>query len=268
MTRMGTRAPAPAWGLAGALLLAAGCAGQGPPSAEGPTDPEPLEAALEEGDERRTVRGSGHRQSPVNVVTRRAAEDGDTVSLRLRCADRVEAVAHQAHTVQLDFAPGSWTEAGGHRYALRQAHFHTPSEHQLDGMTFPLEMHVVHTPEPGDTTAAPYLVLGVLFRMGDTCRFLEEFLDEVPPEPGAVAALAPDQVHLLDLLDAFPEHGVDHYWHYEGSLTTPPYTEGVQWYLSEHVFDASPEQIHRLRELEGANARPLQELADRTVEHH
>ncbi len=70
----------PACGLAGVLAVAPGCADGSGPSAGG--HPTAVASDVHAG-----------RQSPVNVVTRRAAEDGDTVSLRLRCADRVEAVA-------------------------------------------------------------------------------------------------------------------------------------------------------------------------------
>jgi carbonic anhydrase len=229
---------------------------------------------------------SGRAQSPINVLTHEAVEEAPGHEPQLQCSDQVVAVENLGHTVQLDLAPGSWVDHEGLRYAMHQAHFHTPSEHQLDGMTYPLEMHIVHTPEADagveahngaatgttateeQTEPAPYLVLGFLFKMGEAHPFLDEFLDRIPEEAQQLSTLPIDQVHLLDLLDSYPAHAMDHYYHYVGSLTTAPYTEGVQWFLSEHIFEASPEQIQRLRALEGENARQPQKLNGRTVFHH
>ena len=55
------------------------------------------------------------------------------------------------------------------------------------------------------------------------------------------------------------------YFSYAGSLTTPPYTETVNWVVLQKVFEASPEQIQRINELEGNNARQIQELYGRKV---
>lgn len=211
-------------------------------------------------------------QSPINILTHAVQEERPGHAPRLNCNDEVVAVENLGHTVQLDLAPGSWVAYDGQHYAMQQAHFHTPSEHQLDGMTFPLEMHVVHVPESGPVGSAPspspYLVLGFLFKMGEPCAFLEAFLDRIPEEDHSMTPLPSNHVRLLDLLDAFPEHGLDHYYHYVGSLTTAPYTEGVQWFLSEHIFEAAPEQIERLRALEGENARSAQALNGRSIDHH
>lgn len=67
---------------------------------------------------------------------------------------------------------------------------------------------------------------------------------------------------------ASPHLHIDHirYYQYRGSLTTPPYTESVEWLVLKDVFEASPEQIQRINQLEGDNARRVQALYNRVVE--
>jgi carbonic anhydrase len=101
-------------------------------------------------------------------------------------------------------------------------------------------------------------------RMGKPNRFLAEFLDAIPEEPGKSAEL-----HDAFLGHVFPP-GLDleriHYYHYKGSLTTPPYTESVDWLIAKEIIEASPEQIQRINILEGNNARHVQALYSRAID--
>ena len=139
-------------------------------------------------------------------------------------------------------------------------HFHTPSEHLIDGITYPMEMHMVTTlndqPE-GETTE--YLVLAFLVRMGKENKFISNFIDQIPKEEGGI-----NKVDLNALTDSKTSNVADllkelnSYYHYKGSLTTPPYTENVNWYVMKKIFEASPEQILRINSIEGDNARHFQ----------
>jgi len=96
-----------------------------------------------------TLSGLDHGllQSPVNILTGEV-EDGDhKIAINLHDADP-EYLANKGHTIQLDFPEGSSISFEGRDYTLQQIHFHTPSEHQIDDVTFPMEMHVVNKSEP------------------------------------------------------------------------------------------------------------------------
>jgi carbonic anhydrase len=155
-------------------------------------------------------------------------------------------------------APGKNTlTIGGKVYTAVQFHFHTPSEHTLDGVHEELELHMVHM--AADGTLA---VLGVLFREGKTNKFLGQFWDkltEIHPGQSAKIPVGTIDTQELDILSGS-------FFRYRGSLTTPPYTEGVEWVVIHDVMEASREQLDIFHSaLPGTNARDLQPLNDRHV---
>jgi carbonic anhydrase len=197
---------------------------------------------------------TGDRQSPVNILL--TAVEGGGVAPALAYDTSPGRVVNTGHTVKVEVSPGCQARFGDEVYELKQFHFHTPSEHQLDGVTYPLELHAVHT-LVGDPEA--YLVVGVLFKEGAQSEFLARFLNSTP-DPGA----GPSQLEVsVDLRALYTRRSP--FLCYEGSLTTPPYTESVHWLILNRVHQASPEQIKRLNGLEGNNARHIQELHGRTV---
>ena len=123
-------------------------------------------------------------QSPVNILTSRAEGGHHEVAINLHHAEPNH-LENKGHTIQLDFQPGSSVTFDGREYQLKQFHFHTPSEHQIDGITYPMEGHIVNIIEP-KTPEDPtrYLVVSFLFRMGDEDSFITSFLDQVPRRRG------------------------------------------------------------------------------------
>jgi len=205
----------------------------------------------------------GLLQSPVNILSDET-EPGKH-QIKFGEADEVEEVANLGTTVELSFGRGITTEFDGKVYELLQLHFHTPAEHLIDGITYPMEMHLVHRgPALGAFDPPVYLVISLLVQMGAANRFFGEFLNVVPTETGEVAKL-----HDVFLHDAF-RPGFDlenvHYYHYRGSLTTPPYTESVDWLVAKDVIEAAPAQIQRINVLEGDNARHVQALYSREID--
>ena len=83
-------------------------------------------------------------QSPINILTKslRSASRHE-IEVTSMHDDKATAVVNKGHTIELEFDPGTEVAFDGKVYAFKQAHFHTPSEHQIDGMTFPMEMHFV-----------------------------------------------------------------------------------------------------------------------------
>jgi len=207
-------------------------------------------------------------QSPINIISSKAEKDTKQQYSFAFHAD-FDAAENLGHTIQVDFKPGSTCIVNGKNYTSKQFHFHTPSEHLVDGQTFPLEMHIVNTINDSSNHNKPsYLVVGVLFRMGAENKFLDEFLNKVPNEEGGKSALQTGDVKLSDLLSQFTGNDIESYFAYKGSLTTPPFSEGVQWVVLKHVLEASEDQIGKIEKREGNNARHVQAINDRIVYNH
>ena len=210
--------------------------------------------------------GHGHMQSPINIRSfKERTSNGHQITLNYK--DEIKAVENLGHTVQLDFKAGSTVSYEGIKYDVKQMHFHTPSEHLIDGMTFPMEMHIVSTEPLKDKNTTPhYLVLGILFKEGKNNKFLDEFLNKIPKTEHTLAPLEVGAVKLDDLLYSKELNDVKNFYHYLGSLTTPPYTQTVQWFVFKHIMEASPEQIEAINAIEGNNARHIQGIFARSVD--
>jgi carbonic anhydrase len=173
-------------------------------------------------------------------------------------------LANNGHTIQADYDPGSTMSLDGKRYELLQFHFHVPSEHRLGGIEFPMEVHLVHRASDGALA-----VLGAFFYGG------------LRDKPGIMASTAKTPV-LDKLWEAWPSKGgkvskadtVDvsellpfdrSYLTYEGSLTTPPCTEGVRWLLLTTPVLAGQSHVEKFLAIVGRNARPPQPLNGRIV---
>ena len=210
--------------------------------------------------------GHGHMQSPINIRSfKEKASNGHQITLNYK--DKINAVENLGSTVQLDFEAGSTISYEEVKYELKQMHFHTPSEHLVDGITFPMEMHIVAKNSPVNKNAIPkYLVIGILFKEGLNNKFLDEFLNKIPKNEHTLTNLEVGTVRLDDLLYRNDLNDVKNFYHYPGSLTTPPYTQTVQWFIFKHVIEASPEQIKTINAIEGNNARHIQGIFSRSVD--
>jgi len=200
----------------------------------------------------------GLLQSPINILSEESTTAGHNITLNF--TGKINKVENLGHTVQLDLDPGNTISMDGRTFEYKQMHFHTPSEHLIDGITYPMEMHVVTTlKDQPDGEITEYLVLAFLVRMGKENKFISNFIDQIPKEEGGI-----NEVDLNALTDSETSNvanllkELNSYYHYKGSLTTPPYTESVNWYVLKKIFEASPEQILRINSIEGNNARHIQ----------
>jgi carbonic anhydrase len=208
----------------------------------------------------------GAHQSPINIFTKRtqAENDDDQHQFVVHFQDEITAVENLGHTIQLDFKQGSTIIIGGITYTFKQMHFHTPSEHLIDGVTFPMELHIVSATE---NSASPnYLVIAILFKMGEESKFINEFLTSIPNHEHSKTNTQAGSIRFTDLVSLSPSGELGHHYHYKGSLTTPPYTETVDWFVLKQIFEASPEQIKTINKLEGNNARHIKDKNNRLVE--
>jgi len=160
---------------------------------------------------------------------------------------------HHEETEEAGVTPGAGhVTVAGVRYELEQFHFHTPSEHRFHGRSAPLEMHLVHR-----SSAGQLLVIGVPLHAG-AASTVDKVLAELAPECGEPVAL-----HDINLNSLLPASRTT--LRYNGSLTTAPFTEGVQWFLTRELT-VSRATLARFQGLFTAgNARTTQPLNGRTV---
>ncbi len=168
----------------------------------------------------------------------------------------MEDIIDNGHTIQITVDEGSTFTFGDKTYSLKQFHFHTPSEHTIDGEHAPMEMHMVHQSEDGSLA-----VVGVLFKEGAVPN--ENFAKIVANLPNAKG----ESKHITDINLELKVHlPNDNYaYHYVGSLTTPPCSEGVQWLVLRDPVSLTTEQIAAFSSRIGPNNRPTQPVNDRTV---
>jgi carbonic anhydrase len=252
-----------------AALVSISCGGSPELPSESTQEQQSAVQEEAEGDTLYALPGLGHGliQSPVNILTNDPAVGRHTIHTDFHHT-RAASVINTGHTVELEFEPGSTIAFDDKNYELKQCHFHTPSEHLIDGITYPMEMHCVNLrPEAENSRENPeYLVMGFLFKMGVENQFISEFLNRAPESRASIELSGAEAVYIEDLLNSLPKSETEHFYTYKGSLTTPPYTETVTWVLQQHVFEASPEQIQTINRLEGNNARHVQALYSRHVE--
>ncbi len=202
----------------------------------------------------------GLLQSPINIITDSLTEGNHQIIARYWPSH--EEIRHLEHTVEVEYDSGSFLAFDGVRYECKQFHFHTPAEHLIDGITYPMEIHLVHSITDDSTKNHHYFVISMLFKMGRHNNFLQDFIDKIPNAIGETAHF--DNTY-FDLSDLVREELKD-YYHYTGSLTTPPYTETVHWAVSNHILEASPGQIAKVNRIEGNNARHIQSVNGRKIE--
>jgi carbonic anhydrase len=202
----------------------------------------------------------GLLQSPINILSKQTEAGRHNITLNIK--DEINKVENLGHTVQLDFEEGQTITVDQKTYDFKQIHFHTPAEHLIDGITYPMEMHIVNK-LIGDK--AEYAVFAFHFKMGKENKFIDEFLNLIPKEEHRSKEIETGIVKLRDLFGENPREEWNSFYSYKGSLTTPPYTESVHWFVVKKIFEASPDQIKKINKVEGDNARHIQGEYNRTI---
>lgn len=198
---------------------------------------------------------SGRAQSPVHIHSQMCQHTADPLEYDYH--ETALHIVNNGHTVQFNYDPGSALVYQGARYDLVQFHFHLPGEHEIDGQTFAMEAHFVHKHAAGGTA-----VVGVMIAEGDTRHpAYARLWQHMPTTPHAETHLSRVNMNALDLL---PADRNTHY-HYRGSLTTPPCTEGIRWVVLRDAVLLSRAQIKQFRDLYEGNNRPLQPLNGRAL---
>ena len=192
----------------------------------------------------------GKSQSPINIVTK------DTVALKakniIELHETTRAVisyeVDNGHAIKITPEDDHGISIEGQHFKLLQFHYHGQSENTIDGKRFAMEMHLVHQNATGQLA-----VVAVMIDEGKHNLFYENVIAHVNGGPLTVAT--------ADLLPKSKK-----YFHFMGSLTTPPCSENVRWYVLKDSVKLDAKQIAAFRSHHDDNFRPLQPLNGRIVE--
>ena len=195
---------------------------------------------------------TGIHQSPINIVNPIPAKlpaitfNYQSTSLNIR---------NTGNTIEVVYPEGSWIEVDGTKYHLLQFHFHAPSEHTVAGNLYDMEMHLVHKSEDGTLA-----VIGVLIEAGSTNSAFAPFWDYLPSTSDESKQIKEVILNASNLLPS-----TKHTYRYIGSLTTPPCSEEVKWFVLTTPVEMSQSQIAAFKTILFGNNRPVQPLNDREL---
>ena len=197
----------------------------------------------------------GHEQSPLDI--RGAHLNKALPPIEFHYIAGAVKLENDGHTVAVHVDPGSYMVAGGVRYELVEYDFHHPSEEAVKGKLTDMEVHLLHRSADGKLAV---VAVRLNEDTGNPNAVLAALWPHLPTKAGASEKVA-DMVNPGGLLPA--DRG---YWTYMGSLTTPPCTEGVRWFILEQELSISRDQLRAFAALFTVNTRPLQDPHGRRIE--
>ena len=195
---------------------------------------------------------AGIHQSPIDLVNPTPAQ---LSPITFNYQPTSLNIHNTGNTIEVAYSKGSWIEVDGTKYYLLQFHFHAPSEHTVAGNLSDMEMHLVHESEDGTLA-----VIGVLIKSGSINTAFNTFWHYLPSVPGE-----PEQIDgvTLNAFDLLPS--AKYTYRYNGSLTTPPCSEDVKWFVLTTPIEMSQSQIAAFKAIMSDNNRPVQPLNGREL---
>jgi len=195
------------------------------------------------------------RQSPIDIDTNRAQKAKDRKKLKLVLIPGAVEIENNGYTIQVtprEQKVKAFFDGVG--FSLKQFHFHHPAEHRFDSSIAMLELHLVFVDPKGNKV----IVIGVVFKLGKENPFLESIFSWKLPKQGDESRPGTMDISLLDLQGS--------YFNYPGSLTTPPYSEIVNWFVSTTVQEMSEDQLQAFTNaVSFENNRECQNIHNREV---
>jgi len=195
---------------------------------------------------------NGHHQSPIDI---RNPKKAALPPIHFEYKPSSLHIIDNGHTIMVNYSPGSFISVGDKKYALKQFHFHRPSEEKINGKGFDMTVHLVHADDDGKLA-----VVAVLLQKGEDSPLVGELWNNLPKAKDKEELFDNVQIDLSQILP--PDRG---YYTFSGSLTTPPCSEDVTWFVLKHPATISAEEIERFSQLYRDDARPTQPLYDRVV---
>jgi carbonic anhydrase len=196
---------------------------------------------------------NGSAQSPIDIT---GAAEVSLNDLEFSYEESQLLIFNNGHTIEVEYHSGSSITYNETTYQLLQFHFHRPSEHTINGEPADMEMHLVHLSESGRLA-----VVGALMNAGDEHN--EDFEIVFNHLPAEVGEADEDTEIMINAEHLLPESRM--FYTYEGSLTTPPCTEGVRWLVMQEPLVLSMDQVIDFAAIFRNNARPTQPLNTRDL---
>jgi carbonic anhydrase len=198
----------------------------------------------------------GKEQSPIDI---RRTKKADLPAIRFEYKSGPIKIINNGYTaVRVNYAPGNgnFLIVGEKRYELTQFHFHRPSEEYIDGKPYDMVIHLMHA-----ASDAKVAGVAVLLKAGSANATIQQLWQYMPKTPGKEREVPGVDLNPAGLL---PRDSA--YYMYMGSLTAPPCTEGVAWFVLKAPVDVSAEEINAFAELYPHDVRPPQPLNGRVVQ--
>ncbi|XP_073289455.1 LOW QUALITY PROTEIN: carbonic anhydrase Nec1-like [Primulina huaijiensis] len=204
---------------------------------------------------------NGDMQSPIDLSNERVVQISQPENMNFKASNAT--FKNRGHDIQI-----KWIGDAGSIfindtvYRLRYAHWHSPSEHTINGIRYDMELHLVHLTEDPEVKIA---VIEILYTIGKSDYFLSKLMTNISSMVGkrhvemSLGIVDPNDIIIRS----------KRFYRYMGSLTIPPCTEGVIWTINKVVKSVSKDQVKLLREAvqdyAEENARPLQQINNRGV---
>ncbi|MEP9410439.1 MAG: carbonic anhydrase family protein [Candidatus Brocadia sp.] len=199
---------------------------------------------------------TGDMQSPIGISVTEKAQLENIIFHYYPTPLRI---INNGHTIQVNYGKGSSISIGHKKFELIQFHFHTPSEHVIHGKSYNMEAHLVHRGEHGELA-----VVAVLIEEGKENAFIKTLWSNFPKEVGKEHVVPEIKICASQLL---PKNTTG-YYNYTGSLTTPPCSEIVNWYILKTPIEVSRAGLNKFTALFNRDARPIQPVHGRVVKEN
>lgn len=199
--------------------------------------------------------GSGHEQSPIDIRGARLNKALTPIEFHYLAGPLT--LTNDGHTIIARMNHGGYMVADGVRYELESFEFHHPSEHPVKGKLADMDVHLVHKSADGKIA-----IIAIRFAMerGDPNAVLAALWPHLPPTAGATQKVT----EYVSAGGFLPEDRG--YWTYTGSLSAPPCTEGVQWFVFQQPLTISLDQVRAFQSIFRMNSRPTQDTHGRRIE--
>jgi carbonic anhydrase len=204
-----------------------------------------------------TVCKVGKEQSPIDI---RNAEKAELPIIRFEYkSGPLKFLINNGYTIRVNYhdAPGrgNFLIVGNKRYQLTQFHFHRPSEEYIRGKPYDMVVHLMHQASDGEVVG-----VAVLLKAGNANATIQKLWEHMQKAEGKEEEIAGVEVNPTGLLP----HDTAYYT-YMGSLTAPPCSESVRWFVLKTPVDISTEEISAFAKLYPHDVRPIQPLNGRVV---
>lgn len=196
----------------------------------------------------------GREQSPIDIIEKETTKvNKRNLTIHYKTADF--SIINNGHSIQASGDNNTnYITLDKQKFELKQFHFHTPSEHQLNEKSYEMEVHFVHENNKGELA-----VIGLFIKEGNENKALKNLFSSLPKEEGSKV----EETMNIAINEIVPDNQQS--FQYKGSLTTPPCSEGVNWIVMKEAIEMSSQQINSFKTIFNDNHRPVQAVNNREV---